>query len=622
MNSKNCLSCVIALVLLGIALHIFLPELLRSVSGLLLVLFIPGFISSYAFFNEDEIDKIERIAFSIGLSISFVVLVVMFSNLYLNIPITSATIILQISGICFFFALIILAKRSRTIMSSYSGIINVLTLRTANPKRTLMHLAPAVIILLLVLNIAYPVILSKHGRQYMDENAEYIRYNPVDGSLEGAKGIRISRLRTINFENSLVFLGYDIRHSLKRGEKAHINYYFQPKKDMSIKGLTVVTDFCIDGPVFQNHILFPSIELKKGQILSISNDITIPKDIPATLYTMHVSLFRGHGLVKARDSNEAGRVNIPYYFDELYNSSMDVQSFYNSRSIAQEKTTISRPRVYIFDEKIAFLGYDLNPTVVAPGHKFQLTYYWKSLDTVQKDYTIFVHVIGSGGKIVFQHDHRPPTPTSGWMPGDIISEKYDVFVPSHINDSTYRIRFGLYDASTGNRMPLSGRSARNNAPYLGQIIVKEKRINDYYNQNMSIVIVNTRNNTSALARNIAITNPVLIDYGPVVVLGYKLDDLHVGETADLTYYIKAQDIRGNYSIHTLITETEGPGIIAFDTQLPFMEEGDIIALVIPVPVPDSYGRSDSIFTFALKDNGTGEYIRCPNKVFEHVKIEN
>ncbi len=622
MNSKNCLSCIIALVLLGIALYVFLPGVLRSVSGLLLVLFIPGFISSYAFFNEDEIDKIERIAFSIGLSISFVVLVVMFSNLYLNIPITSTTIILQILGICFFFALIILAKRSHTIMSLYSGIINVLTLRTANPKRTLMHLAPAVIILLLVLNIAYPAILSKHGGQYMDENAEYLIYNPVDGSLEDARGTRISRLRTINFESGLMFLGYDIRHSLKRGEKAHINYYFQPKKDMSIKGLTVVTDFCIDGPVFQNHVLFPSIELKKGQILSVSNDITIPKNIPATVYTMHVSLFRGHALVKTKDSNEVGSVNIPYYFDELYDSSMDVQSFYNSRSITQEKTTISRPRVYIFDEKIAFLGYDLNPTVVAPGRKFQITYYWKSLDTVQKDYTIFVHAIDSGGKIVFQHDHRPPAPTSGWTPGDIISEKYDVLVPSHISDSTYRIRFGLYDASTGKRMPLSGRSARNNAPYLGQITVKEKRINDYYNQNMSIVIVNTRNNTSALARNIAITNPVLIDYGPVIVLGYELDNLHVGKTTDLAYYIKAQDIRGKYSIHTLITETEGPGIIAFDTQLPFMEEGDIIALVIPVPVPDSYGRGDSIFTFALKDNGTGEYIRCQNKILEHIKIEN
>ncbi len=201
MNSKNSLFCVIALALLGIALYVFLPGVLRPVLGLLLVLFIPGFISTYAFFGENEIEGVERIAFSIGLSISLVVLAVMFSNLYLKIPITFVTIVLQISGICMFFVLVILAKRSHTIMSLYSGIINVLTLRTGNPKRTLMHLAPVVIILLLVLNIAYPVILSKHGGQYMDENVEYIRYNPVDGSFEDAKGIRISRLRTINFEN-------------------------------------------------------------------------------------------------------------------------------------------------------------------------------------------------------------------------------------------------------------------------------------------------------------------------------------------------------------------------------------------------------------------------------------
>lgn len=621
MNSKNCLFCVIALVLLGIALYIFLPGVLRPVLGILFVLFIPGFISTYAFFGENEIDRVERIAFSIGLSISLVVLTVMFSNLYLKIPITFVTIVLQISGICMFFMLAILAKRSRAVRGVYAGTVNVLTLRTANPKRTLMHLAPAVIILLLVLNIAYPVILSKHGGQYMDENAEYIIYNPVDGSFEDAKGIRITRLRTINFENGLVFLGYDIRHSLKRGEKVHINYYFQSKKDMSIEGLTVVTDFCIEGPVFQNHVLFPSIELKKGQILSISNDVTIPKDIPATVYTMHVSLFRGHGLVKARDSSEADRVNIPYYFDELYDPSMDVLSFYNGRSIVHEKTTITRPRVCIFDKKIAFLGYDLSPGVVAPGYKFQVTYYWKSLDYVEKDYTVFVHVIDSRGRIVFQQDHKPPVPTSKWVPGDIISEKYDVPVPSNVNESTYRIRFGLYDVLSGKRMPLSGRSARNNAPYLSQITVREKRIEDYYNQDMIVLVADMTENTFILVRNMTIANPVIIDYGPVAVLGYALGDLHAGETARLTYYVKALDTRGNYLIHTLITETEGPGIIAFDAELPSVKEGSVIALVVPVEVPDSYGRSGSIFTFALKDGDSGEYIHRANKVFERVEVK-
>ena len=39
--------------------------------------------------------------------------------------------------------------------------------------------------------------------------------------------------------------------------------------------------------------------------------------------------------------------------------------------------------------------------------KLHITYYWKSLDMVDEDYTIFVHFLNESGQIIFQHDHQP-----------------------------------------------------------------------------------------------------------------------------------------------------------------------------------------------------------------------
>ncbi|HID43256.1 MAG TPA: DUF1616 domain-containing protein [Archaeoglobaceae archaeon] len=50
-------------------------EIVKTVIGGSFVLFIPGFAWSYLFFKQNEIDWIERIAISFGLSIALVPLV-------------------------------------------------------------------------------------------------------------------------------------------------------------------------------------------------------------------------------------------------------------------------------------------------------------------------------------------------------------------------------------------------------------------------------------------------------------------------------------------------------------------------------------------------------------------
>ena len=76
-------------------------SVIQAIIGLPLVLFIPGYALSYAFFpKKKDLDLMERIVLSFGLSFALIPLVVFFMNKFLKIPITvysSFSIIVAIS---------------------------------------------------------------------------------------------------------------------------------------------------------------------------------------------------------------------------------------------------------------------------------------------------------------------------------------------------------------------------------------------------------------------------------------------------------------------------------------------------------------------------------------------
>lgn len=76
-------------------------EIIRIFSGSVFVLFLPGFAWSLVFFKKDEIDLIERIALSFGLSIALVPLAVFWLNYFLGVKINLlnvSIVILALTG--------------------------------------------------------------------------------------------------------------------------------------------------------------------------------------------------------------------------------------------------------------------------------------------------------------------------------------------------------------------------------------------------------------------------------------------------------------------------------------------------------------------------------------------
>lgn len=76
-------------------------EIIRLIFGSVFVLFLPGFAWSFVFFAKEEIDWIERIALSFGLSIALVPLAVFWLNYFLGIKISLlnvSVVILTLTG--------------------------------------------------------------------------------------------------------------------------------------------------------------------------------------------------------------------------------------------------------------------------------------------------------------------------------------------------------------------------------------------------------------------------------------------------------------------------------------------------------------------------------------------
>ena len=109
-----------------------------------------------------------------------------------------------------------------------------------------------------------------------------------------------------------------------------------------------------------------------------------------------------------------------------------------------------------------------------PGDAVLLTLLWQSLQPVDYNYQVFVHLLDAQGNKVAQRDGQPVQwlrPTSTWQPGEEIVDRYSWLLPDTTATGRYTIAVGLYDPVTGQRLPVSA-GPSNYAIELGPLEVR------------------------------------------------------------------------------------------------------------------------------------------------------
>lgn len=100
-------------------------------------------------------------------------------------------------------------------------------------------------------------------------------------------------------------------------------------------------------------------------------------------------------------------------------------------------------------DKLEVLGYDL--ALIPEQQALHIRLYWRALQPLEDDFTLFVHLTNETGALVAQSDHQPLSgtyPTSLWAPKEIIEDVHTLSLIG-ATEERYALRVGAY-------LPLDG----------------------------------------------------------------------------------------------------------------------------------------------------------------------
>jgi hypothetical protein len=124
-----------------------------------------------------------------------------------------------------------------------------------------------------------------------------------------------------------------------------------------------------------------------------------------------------------------------------------------------------------FGDQFELLALELPADVATP-----LTLRWRAVAPTSIRYTSFVHLVGEGKPFIAGVDGEPCAgwyPTSQWHPGEIVEYQLALTLPPDLAPGVYDLAVGMYDWTTGERLPVSQTNRREpDRAFAGTIVIK------------------------------------------------------------------------------------------------------------------------------------------------------
>jgi hypothetical protein len=129
------------------------------------------------------------------------------------------------------------------------------------------------------------------------------------------------------------------------------------------------------------------------------------------------------------------------------------------------------------EDAVEVLAYTTDGPSYHPGDTVPVTLYWRALRNLDQNYKTFVHMTDADvTRQPAQHDGDPNagfTPTTRWLPGEIIPDTHPLALPQDLAPGLYRLWAGMYDYETLRNLQVSSSSeaAVDDRVLLGEIEV-------------------------------------------------------------------------------------------------------------------------------------------------------
>ena len=265
----------------------------------------------------------------------------------------------------------------------------------------------------------------------------------------------------VTFDDQMKLLGYEVgRETIRPGENLDVTLYWQALAPMERNYSVFVHLLDENDLVLASQDTFPGQGTYPTRLWrawdAIADVYTIV--VPPTAFTpssaqLEVGLYEfdsGKRLTVYGLMGEPLGDNVRFHRVEVLPQEGSDPSTGSGRSVPN-------PVRINFGNQIALIGYALEGRAVGPGEEIHLTLHWEALAEMEKDYTVFTHVIGERHRIWAQVDSQPQggaAPTSIWSRGQVLVDEYHLLVELDTPPGVYDIEVGLYLAATGERLGL------------------------------------------------------------------------------------------------------------------------------------------------------------------------
>jgi hypothetical protein len=129
------------------------------------------------------------------------------------------------------------------------------------------------------------------------------------------------------------------------------------------------------------------------------------------------------------------------------------------------------------ENQVKLLGNSLDREAYRPGDTMHLTLQWLGLQEMSQNYKVFVHFMDDKAITMWaQHDGDPVggfTPTTRWLAGEVVTDRYALYIPPEAAPGTYKLFTGMYEWETVRNLTIltPGAASPNNRILLGEVEV-------------------------------------------------------------------------------------------------------------------------------------------------------
>ncbi len=237
-------------------------------------------------------------------------------------------------------------------------------------------------------------------------------------------------------------IGYDVPPAAATGDILPLRLSWREAKTLSsfLAGPNdwVLFEWRADGkPVAKqlDQLPWPVDQWGRGATLLSQHDLLVPPSLTSGRYEVTVSLHTGSD--PAGEPFSLGSVEViapPHQFELPVGATTPV----GPAQLAQN-VTLAGYKVALVDQALA------------------LHLYWRAEAPLTTRYRVFAQLLAGDNRVMAQSDSFPAAgqrPTTGWLPGEVISDTHTLPLSPELPPGQYRLIAGLYQPLTGERLPV------------------------------------------------------------------------------------------------------------------------------------------------------------------------